>query len=102
MLTLASIAVSLTIGLLLLVNFVHGQEQRQVPRMDTIDDVLSFCRLFPGVDITEGVEKGNVSKLFTATTCEEWKEIGKDRDKLRDSIKDAFTLDELEKQKNNK
>jgi hypothetical protein len=97
MITLASVAVSLTIGLLLLsvnIHMVHGI-LAQVPRMDTIDEVLSFCRLFPGVDITEGIKKGNMSELFKSdTTCEEFKEVGK----LRDNIKDAFTLDELQKQ----
>ena len=97
MISLAMVAIGLTIGL---VTLAYGQEA--VPKMDTLDDVLSFCRLFPDVDITEFVQKGNISKLVTATTCEEYKEIGKNRDELRDAIKDSFTLDELEKQKNNK
>jgi hypothetical protein len=97
MITLASVVVSLTVDLLLLsvnIHMVHGI-LAQVPRMDTIDDALSFCRLFPGVDITEGIQKGNLSQLFKSdTTCKDFKEAAK----LRDDIKDAFTLDELQKQ----
>lgn len=97
MITFTSVAVSLTVGILLLsvnIHVVHAI-RAQVPRMDTIDDVLSFCRLFPGVDISEGIEKGNMSEMFKSdTTCEDFKEMSK----LKDDMKDVFTLDELQKQ----
>ena len=94
MISLASVAISLTVGLVLM-QYAHGQTATF--RMDTVDDVLSYCRLFPGTDITELVKEGNVSKLFTATTCEEFKDIKEDIDKLNEALQDVFNAEKIEK-----
>ncbi|MGH9973241.1 MAG: hypothetical protein ACRD93_05015 [Nitrososphaeraceae archaeon] len=69
------------------------------PNMDTVDDVVSFCRLFPDVDITEFVKKGNVSQIFTATTCEEYEDIKEGMEDFKGAMKDQSTLHKLENEK---
>lgn len=66
-------------------------------RMDSVDDVLSYCRLFPSGDITELVKEGNLSKLFTATTWDEFKDIKEDIDKLNEALQDVFNAEKIEK-----